>query len=85
MPSDVVSTSAPIARKPEAVVAMRSLSLTRSSAASAITVSPSANAPRTATKGSSSTARTISDPPTEIGRRSPERTVTVPRGSPHTS
>ena len=45
-------------------LAMRSLSLTRSSAASRISVTPSANSPMMATSGSSSMARGTTSPPT---------------------
>ena len=62
--------------------AMRSLSFTRSSAAPAMTVSPVAAAPSTATRGSSSSARRASVPVTMVPWRSAPVTVTSPTGSP---
>ena len=61
---------------------MRSDSLTRSSARSANTVSPSASAAATASAGISSIARSASSPAMCVPRRRDARTRTRPTGSP---
>ena len=66
MPSGNSSTCTPNAVKPEAMAAMRSLSLTRSSAASRIVVMPSASAAAMARMGASSINRGMIVPPNDI-------------------
>ena len=84
-PSDRASTAMPSWVSSCWSVPIRLLSLTASSAASRMSVTPSANAAATASAGISSCTFGISSPPIVVPVRSAERTANSPTGSPHTS
>ena len=84
-PSSVSSSSAPMARSCLAMTANRSVSLTRSSAASAMMLVPSAARAATARIGISSTSLGISSPPMLNDFSSVGFTNRSPTGSPATS
>ena len=74
MPSSVSATSAPMALRFSATMAMRLDSLTLNSAASLMTVRPWAKQAMRATVGSSSIMAGITDPPITVPFRLLERT-----------
>ncbi len=83
MPSARSSTSAPILRNSPATEAMRSDSFSRNSAASRMTVTPSACVAATASTGNSSIERTTVSPEISVARSpSLERTIRSATGSP---
>ena len=84
MPSSVGVISAPIARRPSVTVAIRSDSLTLSSAASRMMVSPFAAAAITARTGSSSIRVGIRLPSMTVPFREEVRTSRSAAGSPCT-
>ena len=73
--------SAPSPRRPSTTAAIRSDSFSRSSAAPRTTVSPSANAPSSATSVSSSIASGTSSGPTSVPSSGPDATSSSPIGS----
>ena len=81
-PSSVAVTWAPMAERFSAMTAMRSDSLTFSSAASRMTVVPSAKQAMTAMTGSSSMSVGISSPSITQPFREEERTSRSAAGSP---
>src|SRR5690606_3684774 len=85
MPSAVGSAATPRARRPSAMLAIRSDSLTRSSAAPLTRVRPRAQAAATKIAGNSSIASGTSDSGTSMPRSSAERTRRSATGSPPTS
>ena len=85
MPSLVSSSSAPMARSCLAITAKRSVSLTRSSAASRITLVPSAQRAATERIGISSTSLGIRSPPISKAFSGLWRTRRSATGSPATS
>ena len=85
-PSALVSTPTPSAReRARRRVSTRSLSFTRSSAASVISVTPSANAAATASTGISSCTLAISSPAMVVADSGAARTRRSPTGSPSSS
>ena len=83
-PSAVAVQSPPSAAIISAVVAMRSLSFTRSSSAPVITLSPSAKAHSSAMTGNSSMSEGIHSRPKETARSGDFFTRMSATGSPHT-
>ena len=81
MPSGRSSTRTPIFPNSRASVAIRSDSLTRSSAASLIVVAPRATTAATARAGTSSIKRGTSGPPTRAARSSAAPRVRLAAGS----